>query len=272
MSESHKKALQAVIFDWAGTTVDYGCFAPVAVFIKLFQQRRITITIAQARAPMGLEKRDHIRSIAGQPEVAAQWEKVYRKPCSEAEIDAMYRDSLVLQKNSVLEYANLIPGTLEAVAYCRERGLKIGSTTGYSRAVMEALRLVAAARGYEPDALVCPDDVAGGRPAPYMIYSNAIHLQVYPMSAIVKVGDTLPDIAEGLNAGCWTVGLSQTGNELGLTQAEALALPEADLAARLTPIEQRMRDAGAHEVIRSIADLPNVITAIENRMLAGEQP
>lgn len=272
MNKPYIGSLQAVIFDWAGTTVDYGCFAPVAVFIKLFQQRGVSITIAQARVPMGLEKRDHIRSIVQQHEVAAQWKNVNRKPCSEDDIDAMYRESLVIQKNSVLEYANLIPGTLETVAYCREYGLKIGSTTGYSRTVMETLRPIAAARGYEPDALVCPDDVTVGRPAPYMIYSNAIHLQVYPLSAIVKVGDTLPDIAEGQNAGCWTVGLSQTGNELGLTQAEANALSQAELAARLAPIEQRMREAGAHAVIRSIADLPDAIVGIEERLRAGEQP
>ncbi len=272
MSTSYTGSLQAVIFDWAGTTVDYGCFAPVAVFIKLFQQRGITITIAQARAPMGLEKRDHIRSIAQQPDVASQWEKVHRQPCSEADIDTMYRDSLALQKNSVLDYAILVPGTLETVAYCRERGLKVGSTTGYSRAIMAALSPIARARGYEPDALVCPDDVSAGRPAPYMIYSNAIHLHTYPMSAIIKVGDTLPDIAEGLNAGCWTVGISQTGNELGLTQSEAAALSEAELVTRLAPIEGRMREAGAHEIIRSIADLPDAIVGIQERLRAGEQP
>ena len=264
--------IQAVILDWAGTTVDYGCFAPVAVFIKVFQQRGITITIPQARAPMGLEKRDHIRAIAQQSDVSAQWQQLYQSACTEADIDAMYRDSLSLQKNSVLDYAKLIPGTLESMAYCRAHDIKIGSTTGYSQAVMEVLRPITAAQGYVPDALVCPDEVSAGRPAPYMIYSNAIRLGVYPMAAVVKVGDTLPDIAEGLNACCWTIGLSQTGNELGLTQAETESLSETDLIGRLAPIEQQMKQAGAHEIIRSIADLPAALLSIQARLSAGEQP
>ena len=32
------RQLEAVIFDWAGTTVDYGCFAPVEAFIKAFER------------------------------------------------------------------------------------------------------------------------------------------------------------------------------------------------------------------------------------------
>jgi phosphonoacetaldehyde hydrolase len=264
--------LQAVIFDWAGTTVDYGCFAPVAVFVHIFQRRGVSISIAQARAPMGLEKRDHIRAIAQTAEVTASWEAAQGKPWSEDDIDALYRDSVMVQKSSVMDYASLIPGTLEAVADCRQRGLKIGSTTGYSRIVMDALLPAAAARGYAPDALVVPDDVPAGRPAPYMIYSNLMQLEVYPLAAVVKVGDTLPDIAEGLNAGTWTVALTQTGNQLGLSEAEVKALSDSELAAKLAPIEQQMRQAGAHEVIRSIAELPQALDRIDARLQAGERP
>lgn len=71
--------LKAVIFDWAGTMVDYGCFAPVAVFIEVFKRQGIAISTAQARAPMGLEKRDHIRAIAQQPEISAQWQTVHHR-------------------------------------------------------------------------------------------------------------------------------------------------------------------------------------------------
>lgn len=268
----YRGPLRAVIFDWAGTIVDYGCFAPVAVFVEIFGQRGIEISIAQARAPMGLEKRDHIRAILQIPEVAAAWLAIHGKPWTEADIDALYHDSVTAQTATVVEYADLIPGALETVHRCRERSLQIGTTTGYSRAVMAALLPAAAARGYAPDSTVCPSDVPAGRPAPWMLYQNAINLQVYPFAAVVKVGDTLPDIEEALNAGAWAVAVSQTGNALGLTRAEAEALDPAALVERLAPIEATLYEAGAHAVIRSVAELPTVLDAIEERLRAGEGP
>jgi phosphonoacetaldehyde hydrolase len=270
--KSYSGPLKAVIFDWAGTTVDYGCFAPVAVFIEVFKRQGVSITIQQARAPMGLEKKDHIRAIASQQQVAADWLIAHGKPVSEADIDAMYHASIDIQRACVANYADLIPGTLETVQNCRARGLKIGSSTGYSRGVMNALLPVAAERGYTPDAALCPNDVPAGRPFPWMMYENAIQLGVYPMSAIVKVGDTLPDIEEGLNAGVWTISVTETGNELGLTAQEVAALDETILANRLEAIENRFRQAGAHYVVRTIADVPLILDEIEMRLRAGDKP
>jgi phosphonoacetaldehyde hydrolase len=266
--------LQAVIFDWTGTTVDYGCFAPVAVFVEVFRRQGVTISIAEARAPMGLQKRDHIRAIVHMPEVAGRWGAAHPQAATEADIDAMYADSVVVQSASVTAHADMIPGTLETVAFCRARGLKIGTTTGYSRAVMDVLEPLARAAGYAPDAVIVPDDAPSGRPAPWMMYLNAMRLNAYPMAAVVKVGDTVPDMEEGRNAGAWTIGVSITGNELGLSAAEVAALPENDLTARLAPIEARLRAAGAHEVVRSIADLPAVLESIEARLagVAGGWP
>jgi phosphonoacetaldehyde hydrolase len=252
--------------------VDYGCFAPVAVFVEVFKRQGIAITIAQARAPMGLEKRDHIRVIARQPEVSAQWQAVHQRQWDESDIDRMYQESVAVQTACVADYVDLIPGAVETLRFCREHGLKIGSSTGYNRQVMGTLVPAAAERGYAPDSVVCPSDVPAGRPAPWMMYQNAMNLDVYPFAAVVKVGDTVPDIQEGLNAGAWTVAVSQTGNELGLTADEAAALDKAALAARLASIEERLWQSGAHFVIPSVADLPSVLDEIEKRLRAGEQP
>ncbi|MFN8499650.1 MAG: phosphonoacetaldehyde hydrolase [Anaerolineae bacterium] len=264
--------LRGVIFDWAGTTVDYGCFAPVAVFVEVFRQRGVPITIGQARAPMGLAKRDHIRAIASAPAVAEAWRAAHGRDPSEADIDSMFEDSVPLQMSILLNHADVIPGVAETVAACRARGLKLGSTTGYSRPLMAALVPAAAAGGYAPDAWVCPSDAPAGRPAPFMAYLNAIQLQVYPMAALVKVGDTVPDIAEGLNAGMWTVGVAKTGNELGLSRAEVETLAPDELRRRLAPIYGRLEAAGAHYVIDSIADLLPILDDIERRLASGERP
>jgi phosphonoacetaldehyde hydrolase len=221
---------------------------------------------------MGLEKRDHIRAIAGTDSVAHKWKEIHGKPFTDEDLDQMFHESVELQTRCVLDYADLIPGTLKAVAGFRARGLKIGSSTGYSRPIMEVLVAEAARRGYTPDSWVCPSDVPAGRPYPWMAYRNAMNLQVYPMSAMLKVGDTVPDIEEGLNAGTWTIGVARTGNELGLSEQEAADLDPALLETRLQQIRTRLLSAGAHYVVDTIADVLPLLDEIEARRAEGERP
>ena len=68
---------RGVVFDWAGTIVDFGSLAPMGAFVDLFAGHGITISVAQARIPMGLPKIEHIRSLGQLPEVAAQWQLVH---------------------------------------------------------------------------------------------------------------------------------------------------------------------------------------------------
>lgn len=264
--------LQGVIFDWAGTTVDYGCFAPMMVFIEGFRARGVEITLAEARIPMGKHKRDHIAAIMAMPRVNALWREVHGAEPTEADIDAVFADFIPRQIDIIADYADLIPGTVETVTALRERGMQIGSCTGYTAAMMDALIPVAAANGYKPDFIVTGDQVLAGRPEPWMALHNAQLMRAYPLSALVKVGDTVADIDEGLNAGMWTVGIAKTGNELGMTAAEVAALDDAALKARLAPVYDKLYQAGAHYVIAGIADMLPVIDAIESRLAAGERP
>ncbi len=204
--------------------------------------------------------------------VATQWQAVYGRPCGEADVEAMYHDFLPLQLAVIAQHADVIPGTLEALAAFRKRGLKIGSTTGYTRAIMDQLAPLAAQRGYVPEAIVCADEVPAGRPQPWMMFQNAQQLKVYPMAAIVKIGDTVPDIEEGLNAGTWTIGLVKTGNESGLTEADVNALDPSDLKVRLEEGYARLVQAGAHYVVDGLADVVSVLEDIEARLAQGEGP
>ena len=272
MTASYRGPLKAVILDWAGTTVDYGSFAPTAVFLRLFESRGVPISIAQARLPMGLPKLDHLRAICALPDVQQRWQVQHGHPPQEAEIQSMYQDFVPRQMACLAEHAALVPGMLDALAEFRRRGLKIGSTTGYTRQMMEALLPLAAAQGYTPDAWVCPGDVPAGRPYPWMCYQNAIQLQVYPLPALVKIGDTLVDIEEGLNAGMWTVGLALSGNLLGLPLEEVQNMSAAALQARRAEIQARLYAAGAHYVADSIAETPPILDAIQQRLENGERP
>lgn len=264
--------LQAVIFDWSGTTVDFGSFAPIGAIMSVFARRNITITTAEARLPMGTYKYDHIRTIAHMPRVATLWRETHGRDVTQADIDAMFADLTPVQTEAVTQYADLIPGVADAVAQMRARGLKIGSCTGYTTEMMKPLLPLAHAQGYAPDALVCPDEVGYGRPAPFMCYENARRLGVYPMWTMVKMGDALADIHEGRNAGMWTVGIAKTGNELGLRQDELARIPTDDLQARLKQVYDRFYQAGAHFVVDSVADSLPLFDAINAKLANGELP
>jgi len=269
---SYRGPLKAVILDWAGTTLDYGCFAPAVVFVEVFKRHGVAITTEQAREPMGAHKKVHIRMISEIEAVRSLWQDVHGGPPDEDDVEQMFRDFVPLQLDCLANYADLIPGTLEAVAEFRRRGLKIGSTTGYTTEMMEVLQEEARKRGYVPDSSVCAAEVPAGRPHPWMCLQNAINLQLYPMEAFVKVGDTLPDIAEGLNAGMWTIGLAKTGNELGLTEQEIAALEPQVLRGKLDRARQRFRQAGAHYVVDAIAEVSPVLDEINARLAHGERP
>lgn len=269
---SYRGPLRALILDWAGTTVDFGSFAPVAAVVDAFERQGIAVTSREARLPMGMAKRDHLSAVAEIDSVREQWINRYGHALADTELDELYASFMAIETDRVAHYATLIGGTLATVDACRDRNIQIGSCTGYSRGLMEAILPIAREQGYAPDSLVCPDDVPRGRPHPWMAIQNAINLLVYPLDACVKVGDTVVDILEGLNAGMWSVGLARTGNELGLTEAEVDALAPAELAARLDRIRERMYQSGAHYVVDGIADLPPVIDMIEERLRAGERP
>lgn len=269
---SYRGPLKAIIFDWSGTTVDYGSLAPTVAVLALFNQERVPISVEEARAPMGTHKKDHIRLILAMPSVQKRWLDKFGKIPADQDIKRIFDNFLPSLINCLPDYADLIPGTLETVAECRKRNMKIGSTTGYTQSMMEVLRIETKNRGYEPDSTLCADQVRAGRPEPWMCWQTAINLGEYPLEAYVKVGDTIADIQEGLNAGMWTIGLAKTGNELGLSKAEVDALPPGELKIKLDKAYQRLFSAGAHFVVDGIWDIPSILDEVNARLKRGERP
>lgn len=269
---SYRGPVRAVVLDWAGTTVDFGCCAPVSVFVEVYRRQGIAITARQAREPMGTPKRDHIRLISEMAAVRQQWEEVHGRPVQESDIDAMYEESVPLQTNCVAEHSALIPGCLEAIESLQSQGIGIASTTGYSREIMEALLPHAAALGYAPNVTVCASDVPRGRPAPWMLLECARQLNAFPVESLVKVDDTAPGIVAGLNAGAWTVAIAATGNEVGLNLEEFNAADESNRRELVERSAAKLAQAGAHYVVDSIADLPGCIDDIQRRLANGDRP
>lgn len=253
MAKNRKISL--VIFDWAGTAVDYGSQAPAKVFDLVLKSRGVVLSRAQINAPMGLEKRAHIRALLSLPSAAEQWQLKYgSNPCDE-DVETLYQEFEAQLSEVVALYSTPLEGVIDTVQGLRDRGLKIGSTTGYNREIMNKVLPRAEALGYRPDCTVTPDETGLGRPSPFMIFECMKKLNVLCTADIVKVGDTLADIAEGKNAGVISVGVIKGSNLLGLTQKEFAQTEPKQLAKLKEECRDKYLKAGADYVLEDITEL-----------------
>jgi phosphonoacetaldehyde hydrolase len=269
---AEKNGTQAVIMDWAGTTIDFGCMAPVETLVNVFAQHGVGLTAQEARRDMGLPKRAHIEAVGHLPRVAMAWQDQHGHAMSAHDLDVLYSAFTQAHLSTVTEHAALVPGALSTLAYLRERRIKIGSTTGYNRAVMAVLSPLAAAQGYMPDALVCADDVPSSRPGPLAVYLTCVLLNAWPAASVIKVDDTAPGLMEGRHAGAWTVAVLASGNTVGMTHAQWVGLDASARQAQRTLAQQALSDAAPDVMIDTLADLPDAVACIERWRSQGQLP
>ncbi len=276
MSESFYNSycgkLKAVIFDWAGTTIDYGCFGPTGVFIEIFRQKGIELTEREARGPMGMHKRDHICALTNYPRIAEEWRNIYGRDCNDQDIEAMFNSFIPLQLSVLEKYSTIVPELPDALNVVKSMNLKIGSTTGYNTEMMDIVTKSAARQGYTADSVVCASEVSAGRPAPWMAFKTAERLGIYPMQAIVKIGDTISDIQEGNNAGMWSVGVVMSSNEMGLTTEEISMLDHQELDILKRRVRNTFKNAGADYVIDDLSEIEELLDKINSELACGEKP
>ncbi|MGL4987889.1 MAG: phosphonoacetaldehyde hydrolase [Cetobacterium sp.] len=261
-----RKEIKAVIFDWAGTTVDYGCFAPLEVFIKVFKEVGLNITYDEARKPMGVLKIDHIKALLKMKRINELWIKEFGRDYNDDDINNLYSRFEEVLFESLENFAEPVPGMLQLKKELRDRGLKIGSTTGYTKEMLDIVAPKAKTFGYSPDFRITSTEVPAGRPSPYMIYQNMITLAIPDRNSIIKIGDTTVDMKEGKNAGVWCVGILKGGSELGLSKEEVQNMSPSKLKVLMTETAQRLYSAGADYVVDEVGYLPHIIDVINIRM------
>ncbi len=249
-----KDNFDLVVFDWAGTMVDFGCEAPVKALIEAFAAESVPIDAAAARRDMGKAKRDHVEGLFLQPPVAAAWQACHGRVADAEDMERIMTRLGPLMRDHAARSATLIPGARETFDQIRAAGLKVASSTGYTREMMQPVLARAAAQGYVPDHVVCSGETLAGRPSPLMIYKACVELGVWPLSRVVKVDDAEVGIAEGKAAGVFTVGVA-SGNLLGLSLEEFQGLPPPERASRIAAARRALSDAGADLVINSVATL-----------------
>jgi len=264
--------LKMVVFDWAGTMVDFGCKAPVRAIAKALSEEGLTVGEAEIRADMGLAKIEHVRKLLANPVVAQVWEDRYGQPVGEDDVLRVYHRLEPLMVEAAAEAAVLIPGAQSLFQTLKSAGLRVASTTGYTRAMMEPVLARAAEQGYRPDLVTCAGETRAGRPSPLMMYRSCVELGIWPIEHVVKVDDAPAGIGEGLSAGAWTVGVAASGNGVGLSLAELQALPAAERRTRIDDGRRMLETAGAHFVVDTVADILPVLNHITVSTRAGAHP
>lgn len=270
--EERSNTAALVIFDWAGTTVDDGCMAPVCTIERVFIKSGLRLTQDEIRGPMGLPKREHIRLLCGLVNVSAQWKEKHGRAITEADTDGLYRSFEEELLRILPDFCEPIDGVVQVTEQLRAKAIKIGSTTGYTAEMMKLVAPGAGAMGYIPDSLVTPEDVGAGRPAPFMIFENMKRLGVYPPRCVLKAGDTVADIREGVNAGVWSVGILKGSSEAGIAPGEAAALAPEEIEKRYQRARRAFEEAGADFVLRDITELPCTVDAVNTLLRQGKCP
>ncbi len=273
-SRGYRGKVKGIVLDWSGTTADIYVLAPAVVFVQVFKKHGVEISMAEARGPMGLRKDLHIKELTEVPEIRERWKGVHGSYPDQGSVDAMFADFVPMQLACLREYTTLLPHVAEVTQKFQKDGIKIGSSTGFVRPMVDVLEEDAKKQGYTPDASVAGDEVEhGARPKPFMVYRNLDLMDIHPIQSVVKVDDTVSGVGEALEAGCWGVGIASYSNYMDIDSMEhAASLSEAEMDRRLKVTREILRKAGAHYVIDTFDQLPEVIADVNARLARGERP
>ena len=266
--------VKGLVLDWSGTTAVEYVIAPAVVFVDVFKKFNVEISMTEAREPMGLRKDLHILELTKLPKIRERWNKVHGRYPDQGDVDRMFADFVPMQLDCLRKYTTLLPHVADVTQEFQKEGIKIGSSTGFVRSMVDILEEDAKKQGYTPDASVAGDEVVNGaRPKPFMVYRNLDLMNVHPIQSVVKVDDTVGGVGEALEAGCWGVGIARYSNYMDMdTLEEAQSLPKDEIQRRLVKTRDILQKAGAHYVINTFDELPGVVEEINLRLSKGERP
>ncbi len=255
--------IEAIVFDWAGTTVDYGSLAPVVAFKAAFNTKSIYPTDDEIRQFMGMSKWDHIGEMLQLPTIRQQWEDEYGELPQEEDRKELYKMFESALMAHLVKQTTLKPGLLEVIEYLDDSGIQYATTTGYTPEMMEEVQHGAAALGYKPDLVLTSADVDNnGRPAPDMIQKIMKDLEIDLPQDIIKVGDTIVDIEEGQNAGTKTIGIVEGSSLMGMSEVEFMELNETEREAAREDVRQQFQAVNADYIIDNLSELPETIESL----------
>ncbi|MCL4132725.1 UNVERIFIED_CONTAM: hypothetical protein GTU68_038097 [Idotea baltica] len=250
---------KAIIFGWTGTVIDFGSRAPVLALAQTLAEHDIDASESDICAPMGLAMWDHVAEVLHLPSINTAWVDQRGRAPSAEDVEAVYQSLLPKLEDAIADHSTLVPGARETLSGLRARGYKIGATTAYPRSIIEPTLPSIGAQGFSLDTMICSDDLAEARPGPLVIYQCLVDMAVYPTSSVIKVASSVPGIAEGIAAGCMTIGVALSGHYAGQTPEDIREMDDSQIASLRERAVRELMAAGAHHVIDTVADLPDLL-------------
>lgn len=257
------RKVEAVIFDWAGTIVDFGSMDPVIALKNTFDSLEIDVSLEEIRKSMGKHKKDHIQDILATNECTEQWKVLHNRMWTEEDVAAIYETFKEELSQVLATETEMMEGVEALFTSLKSQGIKVGSTTGYTKEMLQLVTDQIENQSLLPDYIVTASDVEKSRPSPDMIEKNMHMMGLKNRSQIINVGDTEVDIIAGKNAGAYSVGVIIGSSELGLSKEEFQALDDEERQKVITKTANAFKNAGADAVVKQLGDLENVIKELE---------
>lgn len=214
--------LKLVILDIGGTLIaDHG-EVPDAM-LGAFARHGITVTPQEFSQWRGASKRAMVQHFV-------------ERDHKSADLVAPIHDDFAIHAMQAYEKVQPIAGAEDALKELRGMGLLLATTTGFDRPLSNAILARLGWQHYFV-ASVTSDDVAEGRPAPFMLFRAMEGARVHDVRQVMAVGDTVLDLEAADNAG--------VGAAIGVWSGAAT--------------ESRLRESRNSGVLPSVASLPGLI-------------
>ena len=219
-----------------------------------------------------------VESYENEEDVLAAWARVIKRENPDIMtgynifgFDYRYMYERAEELECLDKYSNLIPGTENSLNNLKKKfNLNIGITTGFNQEMCDIILQNTKKQGFIPDACVGGDGVTnnmGFRPSPFMLYENMKLLGTWPSKSVIKVDDTISGIQEGINAGCWTVGVYKYSNYINLNSLEESTIIDKNiLESKEIESKNKLLNSGADFVIPDISYLDDVVEIINFKL------
>ncbi|MEI7657467.1 MAG: HAD family hydrolase [Phycisphaerae bacterium] len=215
--------LELFVFDMAGTTVDDAGDHVAAALVSVLEQAGVHATAREVDPVMGIPKplaiRELLRHARGCMPDPDEVHAVH------AEFQAAMVDFYRIDP-SVRE----IPGASGLFRRLRDAGVRVTLDTGFDRLIVDAIIERLGWSGLVDDS-IASDEVDRGRPEPDMIRALMRRAGVTDPVRVGKLGDSVSDIDEGLNAGCGFVGAIVNGRTSPFLASYPSVVPVRSLEA-----------------------------------------
>ena len=183
--------IRLIVLDVGGTIIQDHGDVPDALQ-SAFAKRGITVTLDEIAKWRGASKREVVRHFASERSKTTG-------PKLDAICDAVYKD---FTAQAIEAYRNVPPiaGAEMVFQHLGSQGFLLATTTGFGREIAASIFQRLQWEKYFA-AMITSDDVAQGRPAPYMIFHALEAARVSNVAEVMAVGDTPLDLQAGTNAG-----------------------------------------------------------------------